>query len=739
MGSWQKGDGFVQPSATRTLTIPFTQTDRSVQAVNARRHDLSQATSFRLKTSVSNSKTLLEVTLSFTSGNGEYRTGFTLHEEGPIHVLLPKQEFTAYGFPAGWNKVDGVKLSFWPREKGTTVLRDLSLESRVDPLWILDPESLAKTGDERYTSRVSVRHISRLLLELGLPHGVIPVEDVTKPESAKILILPYAPHVPDTLYRKLRAASSQGTKLIVFEGQHDGLARLLGVELGPPLTSNTVGRYNGLQFNRTQWIQPPNHIYQHTWTFRSLKPLQGAFKLATWQDARGQSAEETAAILTPKGAWFSAAWKSGDLDAKSDALRALIGYLSPWTLLESTRFYQETRSPDAFRARHPDFNPSTPASITMVNHAETLFAAARSLQAEQKLEAALTGFRKSDRLMQKAYASSQSKWNAELKGIWDQQGTGFYVGGWDETCRILKETGFNAVFSHVATSGRAHYPSAYIPGSKTLETYGDQLTAFSKAAHKYGLQAHAWKICWKLNSRDPAFKENLRKQGRLMVDDQGNTLDWLSLAHPDNIQFEINSILEILRKAPLDGIHLDYMRMPGKEADYGPAARKAFEKQIGRKLPNWPKEVLGPLKDRFQTFRQDSIHSAVKQISEAVRKEFPDTIISVAVWGAWPDCAVNQAQDWPRWGKLGWVDWLIPMNYTDNPHQYEGWLDLQRRQPGLQNKLITGIGLISTNAELNPVQLLDQLNRTRERGLKGFVLFRLDSSLIDRVFPYLNL
>jgi uncharacterized lipoprotein YddW (UPF0748 family) len=325
-----------------------------------------------------------------------------------------------------------------------------------------------------------------------------------------------------------------------------------------------------------------------------------------------------------------------------------------------------------------------------------------------------------------------------VRGIWDQQGTGFRAGAWDETCEALQHSGFNTVFAFMATAGRAHYPSAIVPPSKTLETYGNQLTAFTSAAKAHGLQAHAWKICWKLNTRDDAFRQRLEAEGRLMQDAQGKTIPWLSLADPRNVQHELDSVLEILRNAPLDGIHLDYMRLPGKEADYGPVARKAFEQRIGRTLPQWPAEVLGPLQKPFHQFRQDMVHQAVQRISTAVRKEFPNVILSVAVWGAWPDCANAQAQDWPVWARNNWVDWVIPMNYTDNPHQFDGWLDLQRRQPGMAGKLLPGIGLISTNAELNPVQLLEQFESLRERDLKGYVLYRLDSSLPQTLFPYLR-
>ncbi len=739
-GTWNR-EG-IRPVPTQdngmVLQLPFKRDDRQVMARRPGNLDLSRHTSFRLQAAVENPKALLEGTLEFVSGNGGYRAPFTLHQPGPQQIFIPKRDFKPHGSPKGWGAIREVRLSFWPRSTGTTTLRQMKLEARKDEVWIVDAESVSQNADETYTARIATRHLTRVCRELGLPHSVVDLQHLTRPEEAKLLLFSYLPRIPDTTVNRLKSASETGTKIVVWEGNHAGLARLLGANLGPLLSSHTVGQFNGLRFNSTTWIDPPDHLIQHAWSYRKLTPMPGSFVLARWEDSRERVSGDAAAILSQRGAWLNTAWRSGDVETKADALRALIAYLKPWVLRESVTYHRFTASPAAFDHRHPPPAQFSGPAKVMRNRAEMLFKQANLLAAEQKLVEALRGYRASKTLLRKAHASSIPPWTPGVRGIWDQQGTGFYAGGWEETCKELKAAGLNALFANMATSGRAHYPSAIIPGSKTLETHGDQLKAFSHAARRHGLQAHAWKICWKVNSRDAAFRERLKTQGRLMMDAEGNPINWLSLSDPRNVQLEVDAALEMLRHAPLDGLHLDYMRYPGREADYGPAARKAFERQLGRTLPQWPKEVLGPLKARYQRFRQQEVHRAVETISRAVRAEFPDVILSVAVWGAWPDCADAQGQDWPVWGKNGWIDWLIPMNYTDNLHQFEGWMDLQRRQPGLAEKLVPGIGLISSNAELGPTDLLDQLQQIRKRNLKGFVLYRLDTALKDRTFPYLK-
>lgn len=692
--------------------------------------NLAGATSFRLRVATDGPQRILEGKLIFVSGQGSYTAGFTLHNYSEEHIFLAKADFTAEGSPSGWDRIESVRFSFWPRGTGNARVFLLGLDQIVDSVQVIAGEAFARTGDERYIARVTLWHMRRLLQNLGVPHGVTPVDGIGAMPPADVIILPYAPNLTYSEVEHLRRHVRRGAKLIVFENESASLARELGVNLGPTQSSRTVGMYDQLHFHGEGW---PRRVYQHAWSFRQLSPGPGASVLAVWGDARGQASSIPAAVLHANGAWFASSWRAGDLPGKQLALARLIERFAPSALAPAAHFQLRVNSP------FPQTRAitSTPARL-MRDRADVLWR--QGIEAERRgdFSAALNLALDSVSFSERAFAANQRPWRPQIIGIWDQQGTGFYAGGWDETCRQLAEAGFTAVFPNLSSAGRAHYTSALLPGSRTLELHGDQLQQFTRAARRHGLEAHVWKINWRLNNPDPAFRERMRREGRLMRDHQGNDLNWLSFSHPENVRFEIDTILEILRLAPVDGIHLDYMRYPGREADYGPAARRTFETRIGRPVADWPGEVLGPLRGEFQRFRQDELHKAMEAIHRAVKAEFPHVTLSAAVWGAWPDCADAQGQDWPVWARNGWVDLLMPMNYTDNPHQFLGWLDLQRAQPGVADRLVPGIGVISTNAELTPRQTLNQISLSRLREARGVMLYRLDTSQPERLFPYLR-
>jgi len=728
--AWLSGDAHLRPSQdARGLLFPlrFDQEGRRILLERRGAWDLNEAHGIRLRLEVDQAERILEGTLSLRSGNGWYSGAFTTHRDGVNSIHIPKSAFRAEGRPAGWDRIDAIRFSFWPRGTGSTLLRPLSLEAVRADLMIVSGEARARDGDERYLSRVTLWHLQRILDGLGLPYGVAAADALATLPAGGVILLPYNPNLTPADVEQLARRVRSGSKLIVWENASGALAALLGVAPGETRSSQSVGLYDQLRFQEAGF---PGKVFQHAWQFQEIRALPGARILARWGNAQGELSNIPALSLHANGAWFVSSWRSGDIPAKQEVMLTLLEALSPRTLRPAADFLME-------RVADLPAPLSGPAARMKEQADQEQLRAGEALRRGAVTEA-LRALRRRDSLRQRALSTSVPPWSPSMAGIWDQQGTGFYAGGWDETARLLREAGFTAVFPNLSSAGRAHYASKLLPGSKTMERHGDQLQQVSAAARKHGLELHVWKICWQLKQPDPAVRERLRRDGRLMRDDQGRDLNWLSFSHPENVQFEIDTLLEIARSAPIDGLHLDYMRYPGREADYGPAARRSFEQRRGQAVANWPADVLGPLREEFQRFRQDELHRAVERIHQAVKAEFPRIVLSAAVWGAWPDCAVAQGQDWPVWARRGWVDLLMPMNYTDNPHQFSGWLKLQARQPGVAERLVPGIGVISTNAELSPEETLDQLRRIRAANARGFMVYRLDTSLPERLFPYLR-
>ena len=165
----------------------------------------------------------------------------------------------------------------------------------------------------------------------------------------------------------------------------------------------------------------------------------------------------------------------------------------------------------------------------------------------------------------------------------------------------------------------------------------------------------------------------LRREGRTQVSNRGEPCDWLCPSHPENQKLELESMLEVARKYPVDGLHFDYIRYPDGAHCYCDGCRRRFEAASGRKVldRDWPKECFsGARKEEYNDWRCRQITSLVAAVSREAKKIRPGLKISAAVFGSYPGCRESVAQDWPQWIKAGYLDFVCPMDYTTSDAEF---------------------------------------------------------------------
>ncbi|MDZ4198078.1 MAG: family 10 glycosylhydrolase, partial [Kiritimatiellia bacterium] len=296
-------------------------------------------------------------------------------------------------------------------------------------------------------------------------------------------------------------------------------------------------------------------------------------------------------------------------------------------------------------------------------------------------------------------------------------------------------------FANLMWAGLAHYASDTLPRSDTFRLYGDQLEKVTAAGHRNGVQVHIWAVLWNLTAAPASYIEKARSEGRLLMDADGKTLPWLCPAHPENRAQTLAALREIARLQPIDGLHLDYIRYPVNEFVYGSTTRADFEKRIGRKVPRWPADVRpgGPLRGDYEKWRAEVITSFVREVRAMLRQNRPDAKLSAAVFGGYPDCITSIGQDWGSWLKDGLVDFVAPMNYTDNLSRFTTLLNTQIRLTGARDRIVPGIGVEADESSLTADLVIEQIAAARRLGVESFVLFDLNPELRDRILPMLRL
>ena len=329
----------------------------------------------------------------------------------------------------------------------------------------------------------------------------------------------------------------------------------------------------------------------------------------------------------------------------------------------------------------------------------------------------------------------------EGRAMWNHSGTGAYPGDWQRSAKLLAQNGFNMILPNMLWGGVAHYPSDVLPRAHVRALWRSNPTVL-RGGEKHGLEVHVWKVNYNLATAPKEFLEKLRRQGRTQVSVAGEPCDWLCPSNPENRKLELESMLEVARRYPVNGLHLDYIRYPDSAHCYCDGCRRRFETESGRKVldRNWPKECYsGERKEEYNDWRCRQITALVAAVSREAKKIRPGLKISAAVFGSYPACRESVAQDWPTWIKAGYLDFVCPMDYTASDAAFVSLVRSQIKLTAGRVPLYAGIGATATGSTLAPDRVVGQIVLARSLGAAGFTIFNFEPSTAAAVVPAVGL
>ena len=757
--AWVARDGAPAPRAAADgvrLDAPFDRADRDRFYWDCDvRFDLRDAAALRLELTCDRPEGLRSLALYFRSGDGWYAWSRPLDRPGRLTLLPRLADFTPEGKPAGWGRIDRLRIA---ARRGTAVPVALTLHrlttGAAPVLIVRGGGATANPAERRYAQRMADK-FARRLDALGVPHTA--TDDIRLDaralQNVSVAALPLSERLPDAAVARLERFVRGGGRIMAFYSGDERLAKLMNVRLGERQILQPPPRWGSFVFRAAAAWGAPDRVYHETYRLHPARADAGATVAAEWCDLNGRPTGEPAWIESPAGLWMTHLMLDDDLTAREQMLGALLARLDPtlWPALAVPALERAGRIdsfPD-FRAavaaiqRQARGTDAEPLIIARLDDARLAHADSRARLARGDYPGAFRRAYEQRAALTEAYARAQQPGPAgELRGVWDHSGLGWYPGDWDRTCRELRAAGFNAIFVNLAWGGLAHYASDWLPRSDSFRRFGDQLEQCVAAARRHGLQVHVWKVCWFLgDGAPPEFKARLRAAGRLQRDADGAELDWLSPSHPENAALERAVLRELATRAPVDGIHLDYARYPDRRADFSPAARAAFERARGQPVRRWPADVAenGPHAAAFRQWRVERMNAFVADAARIARAARPGVRVSAAVWGNEAGTADSIGQDWRAWLRAGALDFVCPMNYTENLAALRAAITRQRALPGGAGRIVTGIGVTANESQLTADQVIEQILVAREAGAAGFVLFDLDVELRARVLPLLRL
>ena len=677
----------------------------------------------------------------FRSTGGWLYGQFYVQEAGWQTVNMPKSMFHREEEPAGWHDITGVRLSAWRGDAVDTVCLVDALRAHADDVLVLK-------------RRARCAAASRLRELLGL-HGVH-VRDTTESEvraaglpEVSLVILPRNPDLDAALCRRLTKYVQAGGKLIAFRHVPPPLAQVLGVRVSGALDDARRSRCATVRLTGgTVKGLPETLVLSPSELGVAAPAAEGTALLGTWLDAAGVELGCPAVALSSAGAFVSFPPPAGDPVAAARFLLALVGHFVP----EAWRTAAQAAATPARRIGHlerdqlrswlesrPPRPPRRKQALALLDRAEALRERIDGAVRRQDHIGAATLAVERDQALEQAYLLGHRARAGEFRAWWEHSGQSGFA-DWDTALRVLSEAGFNAVITNCLRGGSAQYPSTLLPVSPVVEQKGDQVAAAVAAGRKYGVEVHIWKVnFWGWDSPKP-FVERMRAEGRFQVAFDGKPSEWLCPSHPANRELEVGSMVEVASRYAVDGVHFDYIRYEGSNYCFCAGCRERFEQDRGLRVANWPADTrTEALEKAWVEWRAEQISRIVRETALRVRAVRPGCRISAAVFPEYPSCAQGAGQDWVRWAREGWVDFLCPMVYSDSNYTYARRITAALRD--LRGAVPVYPGIHVSRLSMLPFTtstVAGQIAIARNLGLDGFTLFNYGDVLAGKVLPGLQ-
>jgi len=696
--------------------------------------------------------------IHFHSDRGWYTASFApTTNKGWSHITILKKNARIEEQPAGWSKIDKIRISAWRgmNEDTELYLAALGLYGSSSPVILVRADTNAQRSFKAgATVRRFVGIMDDFLDRAGIDHFILSDKDIkaAKLKGTSLLILPYNSNMPETAANEIAAYLKSGGKLLACYTLPAQLQGPAGIHIDELIKQKYDGFFASIHPSENPLEGMPAITEQASWIINGAKPIPGRSRIAAWwYDNKGASTGYPAILLSNNCVYLSHVLLSDDSSNKQRLLLSMMGNIVPelWQQAGRGRLNQighfgPYRDYWAAVAGIRALAYGNRAALTNLDRAERFHTEAENYFQKHDYTQTILSAEKAHKNLLDAYCMVQRPSPGELRAFWCHNAFGVEGMTWDEAVKRLAENGFTAILPNMLWGGAAFYPSELLPTAAEAQTKGDQMKLCLQACQKYHLQCHVWKVNYNMGWPTPdEFVNKMKALGRTQVKyDQTARERWLCPSHPDNQKLEIESMLEVAHKYPVQGLHFDYIRYPARDGCFCKGCRQRFERFLGRKINRWPQDVRSDpeINKKWLVFRRVQIDYVVKEVSYRAKEIRPGIKISAAVFRNWPADRDAVGQDWHKWCKNGWLDFVCPMDYTASNWEFRYMI--QNQLPWAENvPCYPGIGLSSSkwSDPTDIIKLIEQINITREMNTGGFTIFNYGPVEAEYILPRLGL
>ena len=518
--------------------------DRSVSL------DLSSGRGIEFKVLCTNTTPVSHFSFYFQSGEGWYYASFFPESQSGWNTIhIDKSEMQPEGRPAGWHRIQAIRISAW---RGNDVDTEFYFKD-LRPTGVLGADAsiaLVRADSVRQAQPEEGRNLDRyegtiteMFRALNTECASLSDLDITSArlQAARLVILPYNPSLPERAAAELTHYLQNGGKLLIFYGLPEKLRATLKLQSVEHVKAPRSGAFSALRFTEGALPGVPARVGQQSWNISLVKPLPGTSRiLAEWLDDQGQPTGYPALVAGTNWMVMTHVLLPDDPQNKRRLLLAMAGTLVPELWSQAARASLDQIGRVASYQRYDEaadqirrLGQSKPAVEKALASAQASRESALRLISEGQFARAIDEAETAGQQLEQGFCLAQSPVPGEFRAFWCHSAFGVKGLDWDEAIRRLATNGINAVLPNMLWGGAAFYPSKTLPVVPQVAERGDQIAQCLAACRKYGVQIHVWKVNWNLGSAAPKpFVEQMRLAKRLQADTRGKEEPWLCPLSP---------------------------------------------------------------------------------------------------------------------------------------------------------------------------------------------------------------
>ncbi|WP_156300309.1 glycoside hydrolase family 10 protein [Streptobacillus canis] len=313
----------------------------------------------------------------------------------------------------------------------------------------------------------------------------------------------------------------------------------------------------------------------------------------------------------------------------------------------------------------------------------------------------------------------------------------------------VKSWGLNAVFFHVRPSADALYNSDFEPWSIYLTGVQNQNPGYDpleyaiNAAHKRGIELHAWINPYRASMTTDISKLSdksiVKRKPEWIFEYEGKF--YMNPGNPKVVSYVSGAIEEIVEKYDIDGLHLDDYFYP-----YPSSTAK-----MGDNVDQKEFDMYGAGYSNREDWRRDNVNNMIKNLSVSVHKIKPNLSFGVSPFGIWRNIE-NDARgsktrglqsydslyaDSLKWMQEGWIDYVAPQIYWNIGFEKADYEELVKwwaeKSSETNTPLYVGHGVykyLEGNPWKDPKELEKQLKLNEKyEAVDGSIFFRYGTLL----------